>query len=69
MSKYGLIGEIGSGVIGGLGSTWNTPIETLRVLKQKDIAQGIEPAVLVFEYPCDSVDYPPELPLIQPSSR
>lgn len=42
MSKYGLIGEIGSGVIGGLGSTWNTPIETLRVLKQKDIAQGIE---------------------------
>ena len=42
MSKFGLIGEIGSGVIGGLGSTWNTPIETLRVLKQRDIAKGIE---------------------------
>ena len=42
MSRYGLIGEIGSGIIGGLGSTWNTPIETLRVLKQRDIAKGEE---------------------------
>jgi len=42
MTQYGLIGEIGSGIIGGLGSTWNTPVETLRVFKQRDIAQGIE---------------------------
>jgi hypothetical protein len=40
MSKYGLIGEIGSGVIGGVGSCWNTPIETMRVLLQRDISMG-----------------------------
>jgi hypothetical protein len=38
MSQYGMIGEIGSGVIGGLGSCWNTPIETIRVLMQRDIS-------------------------------
>jgi hypothetical protein len=41
MSKYGILGEIGSGVIGGVGSCWNTPIETLRVLLQKDVSQGV----------------------------
>jgi Mitochondrial carrier protein len=40
MSKYGVWGEIGSGIIGGVGSTWNTPIETIRVLMQKDVSQG-----------------------------
>jgi hypothetical protein len=40
MSKYGLLGEIGSGVIGGVGSCWNTPIETIRVTCQRDINRG-----------------------------
>ena len=40
MSEYGLLGEIGSGVIGGVGSCWNTPVETARVLMQKDASAG-----------------------------
>jgi len=40
MSQYGIWGEIGSGVIGGLGSCWNTPIETCRVLMHKDVSEG-----------------------------
>jgi len=47
MSKYGLLGEIGSGVIGGLGSCWNTPIETARVFGHRDIAEGKEPKTFV----------------------
>lgn len=43
LSKYGLVGEISSGIIGGLGSCWNTPIETVRVLMQRDVSCGIEP--------------------------
>jgi hypothetical protein len=43
LSNYGLVGEIGSGVIGGLASCWNTPIETIRVLMQRDLSQGKEP--------------------------
>lgn len=43
MSQYGLLGEIGSGVIGGLGSCWNTPIETVRVLSQRDASSFIPP--------------------------
>jgi len=43
MSRFGLIGEIGSGVIGGVGSCWNTPIETVRVLMQRDVGLGLEP--------------------------
>jgi phage shock protein PspC (stress-responsive transcriptional regulator) len=43
MSRFGLIGEIGSGVIGGLGSCWNTPIETVRVLMQRDVSMGLPP--------------------------
>ncbi|KAI2489868.1 hypothetical protein MHU86_24706 [Fragilaria crotonensis] len=43
MSKYGLIGEIGSGVIGGLGSCWNTPVETIRVFMQADVSAGRQP--------------------------
>jgi hypothetical protein len=40
MSQYGILGEIGSGIIGGLGSCWNTPIETVRVLTQRDVSMG-----------------------------
>lgn len=40
MSKYGMWGEIGSGAIGGIGSCWNTPIETARVLMHKDVSEG-----------------------------
>lgn len=43
MSKWGLLGEIGSGVVGGVGSCWNTPIETVRVVMQKDVAEGKTP--------------------------
>ena len=42
MSEYGIWGEIGSGVIGGIGSCWNTPIETIRVFMQRDISMGKE---------------------------
>lgn len=40
MSKFGVLGEIGSGVIGGLGSCWNTPIETIRVNMHRDVSMG-----------------------------
>lgn len=40
MSQYGTLGEIGSGVIGGVGSSWNTPVETIRVLMQADVSAG-----------------------------
>ena len=41
LSKYGVVGEIGSGVIGGIGSCWNTPIETVRVHMQRDVVSGV----------------------------
>jgi len=41
MTQYGMLGEIGSGVIGGLGSCWNTPIETIRVVMAKDFTSGV----------------------------
>jgi len=40
MSKLGILGEIGSGVVGGLGSCWNTPIETIRVNMHRDVSMG-----------------------------
>lgn len=40
VSKYGLLGEVASGIIGGLGSCWNTPIETVRVLMHRDMSCG-----------------------------
>jgi hypothetical protein len=43
LSKYGVMGEIGSGVLGGLGSCWNTPIETIRVNMQRDVSMGKTP--------------------------
>lgn len=39
-SKYGLLGELASGAVGGVGSSWNTPIETVRVVTQRDVSQG-----------------------------
>lgn len=41
LQRYGLIGEIGSGVLGGVGSCWNTPIELSRVLMQRDLSVGL----------------------------
>lgn len=41
LSQYGMMGEIGSGIIGGVGSCWNTPIETIRVLMQADVSAGV----------------------------
>lgn len=43
LSRFGIAGEIASGAIGGVGSCWNTPIETVRVVMQRDVAQGIPP--------------------------
>jgi Mitochondrial carrier protein len=40
LSKYGLTGELASGIIGGVGSSWNTPIETIRVMSQRDVSIG-----------------------------
>jgi len=40
MSNYGMLGEIGSGIVGGIGSCWNTPIETIRVVMQRDVSMG-----------------------------
>lgn len=42
MSQFGILGEIGSGVVGGLGSCWNTPIETIRVNMHRDVSMGKE---------------------------
>jgi Mitochondrial carrier protein len=46
LSDYGLLGEIGAGAIGGVGSCWNTPIETIRVYTQRDVSQGKEPKAM-----------------------
>jgi Mitochondrial carrier protein len=43
LSKYGILGEIAAGAVGGVGSCWNTPIETIRVYTQRDVSQGKEP--------------------------
>ena len=43
LSSKGLMGEIGSGILGGLGSCWNTPVETARVLMQRDVSAGRKP--------------------------
>lgn len=42
MSQYGILGEIGSGILGGVGSCWNTPVETIRVLICADVSAGRE---------------------------
>jgi Mitochondrial carrier protein len=43
LKAYGIWGELGAGAIGGVGSCWNTPIETIRVYMQRDVAQGKNP--------------------------
>jgi hypothetical protein len=55
MSQYGTWGEIGSGIIGGVGSSWNTPIETIRVLMQRDVSMGRR-AMSFGQYWTDIVD-------------
>jgi Mitochondrial carrier protein len=40
MGQYGVLGELASGAIGGIGSCWNTPVETVRVLMAKDVSMG-----------------------------
>jgi len=40
LSRYGLKGEVLSGVLGGLASSWNTPIEVVRIRLQSDLAKG-----------------------------
>ena len=41
LSRFGTAGEIASGVIGGVSSCWNTPLETVRVLMQRDASNGL----------------------------
>lgn len=55
LSQYGLLGELLSGAIGGVGSCWNTPIETIRVVTQRDIAAG-RPQLTMKEQWDDIVD-------------
>lgn len=43
LSEYGVLGEIAAGIFGGVGSCWNTPIETIRVYTQRDVGQGKDP--------------------------
>lgn len=43
LSRFGSVGEIASGVIGGFTSCINTPLETVRVLMQRDISAGVVP--------------------------
>ena len=43
LSQMGLVGEIGSGILGGLGSCWNTPIEFARMRTQRDVSSGKTP--------------------------
>ncbi|GKY97059.1 hypothetical protein MPSEU_000664500 [Mayamaea pseudoterrestris] len=40
LSQMGIVGEIGSGILGGLGSCWNTPIEFARMRTQRDVSSG-----------------------------
>ncbi|CAB9507463.1 mitochondrial [Seminavis robusta] len=55
MGQYGVMGEIASGAIGGIGSCWNTPIETIRVLIAKDVSMGV-PAKSFGQYWSDMVE-------------
>mmetsp|Transcript_27503 Transcript_27503/g.40633 ORF Transcript_27503/g.40633 Transcript_27503/m.40633 type:complete len:345 (+) Transcript_27503:111-1145(+) len=55
MSEFGLLGEIGSGIVGGLASCWNTPVETIRVYLQADVSAG-KPAKTFRQYWNDIVE-------------
>ena len=41
LGRFGLAGDVMSGIMGGLGSTWNTPIEVIRCKKQRDAGKGL----------------------------
>lgn len=41
LTQYGVWGELLSGAIGGVGSCWNTPIETIRVIMQRDVTMDV----------------------------
>lgn len=55
MSGWGVWGEVASGAIGGIGSCWNTPIETIRVFMHRDISMGL-PAKTFGQYWTDIVE-------------
>lgn len=55
LQNYGVMGEIASGAIGGIGSLWNTPIETIRVLIAKDVSMG-KPTGSMGQYWSDIVE-------------
>jgi len=55
LSRFGSFGEIASGVIGGVSSCWNTPLETVRVLMQRDVSAGVPPKTIK-EYVSDVVE-------------
>ena len=40
MKELGIFGEFMSGIFGGVGSCWNTPIEVARVLIHRDVCEG-----------------------------
>ena len=40
MKELGIFGEFMSGILGGVASCWNTPIEVARVLIHRDICEG-----------------------------
>jgi Mitochondrial carrier protein len=46
LQQFGILGEIASGTIGGVGSCWNTPIETIRVVNHRDVSKGLEPKAM-----------------------
>ncbi len=48
LTQYGMLGEIGSGVIGGVCSCWNTPVETARVMVQADVSAGRPPRSMTY---------------------
>jgi Mitochondrial carrier protein len=50
LHKYGLLGELGAGAIGGVCSCWNTPIETIRVYMQRDVSQGLSSPQPMYVY-------------------
>ena len=55
LTQYGAMGEIAAGAIGGVGSCWNTPIETVRVLIARDVSMG-KPTKKFGEYWDDMVE-------------
>ena len=40
LGSFGVVGKLASGVIGGCGSSWNTPMEVVRIRKQSEPKRG-----------------------------